>query len=85
MTKPLRRDESELLLEVLKKRAPELVTSVFERAKGNLLERDERERLCRLLGAEFAETGMDEESEPTPRGMRLEALLDVLNRPNILP
>jgi hypothetical protein len=81
--RPLQADELELLLEVMKKRSPDLVELVFERAAENTLARDEREQLCGLLGSEFAETGLDEDSEPTSRGMRLEALLDLLNRPNI--
>lgn len=81
--KPLTADERELLLEVMKKRSPDFVELVFERAAENTLTRDERERLCDLLGAEFAETGLGEDSEPTSRGMRLEALLDLINRPNL--
>lgn len=83
--RPLKVDERELLLEVMKKRSPDLVELVFERATENVLTRDERKQLCDLLGAEFAESGLDEDSEPTSRGMRLEALLDVINRPNISP
>ena len=81
--RPLKAHERELLLEVMKRRSPDLVDLVFEHATESTLAQDEREQLCALLGAEFAETGLDDDSEPTSRGMRLEALLDVINRPNI--
>jgi hypothetical protein len=74
-----------LLREVLERRAPDLVATLLPRAAASSLERDERSQLCELVGAEFAETGLNADSEPTPRGLKLEALLDVINRPNLFP
>lgn len=82
--RPLRPEEANLLREVVQKRAPELM-ALFSRIEANTLARHERLRLCELLGAEFAETGVGADSEPLPRGVKLEELLDLLNRPNLFP
>ena len=82
--RPLKPDEVTLLREVLQRRAPEML-AVLAKAEANTLDRNQRRRLCELISAEFAETGVGADSEPLPRGLKLEALLDVINRPNILP
>lgn len=74
--------QMQLLRDVVRNRLPNderLIAAV----EGNTLTHEDRRRLCAAVGAEFAETGIDEESEPTPRGLDLEALLDELNRPNL--
>lgn len=53
------------------------------RAAEGTLTRDECERICAAIGAEFAEAGTDDLSEPTARGLELEELLDEVNRPNL--
>ncbi len=83
--KQLKADQVSLLTEVLEKRAPDLLATLLPRAKANTLDRDERLRLCELIGEEFGENGLDADSEPLPRGLRLEELLDVINRPNLFP
>ena len=83
--KPLEENQTSLLREVLAKRAPDLLVSLFPRAKANALARDERQRLCELVGAEIAETGLAADSEPLRRGLRLEELLDSINRPKLFP
>jgi hypothetical protein len=80
----LKADELALLREVLERRAPDLL-SLLAKAGANTLDRNERLRLCELIGAEFAETGVGADSEPLPRGVKLEALLDLINRPNLFP
>jgi hypothetical protein len=80
----LKADELTLLREVLERRAPDLL-SLLAKATANTLDRSERLRLCELISAEFAATGVGADSEPLPRGLKLEALLDVINRPNIFP
>jgi hypothetical protein len=81
--KPLNVDQASLLHEVLEKRAPDALASLFPKARANTLDRDQRLRLCELIGAELAETGLDADSEPLPRGLKLEELIDVINRPNL--
>jgi hypothetical protein len=71
-----------LLREILEKRAPDLASSLLTKAAEDQLDRQERLLLCELIGAEFAETGVDADFEPLPRGSKLEELLDVINRPN---
>jgi hypothetical protein len=71
-----------LLRDVVRRRVPNderLIAAV----EGNTLTFEDRRRLCAAVGAEFAEAGIDDECEPTPRGLELEALLDELNRPNL--
>jgi hypothetical protein len=80
--RPLQADELALLREVIERRAPDLL-SVLAKASANTLDRSERLRLCELISAEFAETGVGADSEPLPRGLKLETLLDVINRPNL--
>lgn len=75
--------QADLLREVLQKRAPSELATILPRALANRLGREERERVSLLIGAEFAETGLDADSEPLPRGLKLEELLDVINRPNL--
>jgi hypothetical protein len=85
VTSPLKAEQVSLLREVLERRAPDLLPTLLPKAEANTLERDERLRLCELIGAEFAETGIDADSEPLPRGLKLEELIDVINRPNLFP
>jgi len=81
--KPLKADQASLLREVLEKRAPDVFVKLFPKAQANTLDRDERLRICELIGAELVETGLDADSEPLPRGLKLEELLDVINQPNL--
>jgi hypothetical protein len=45
--------------------------------------KEEKLQICELINKEFCETGLDINLEPTERGLILEALLDIVNRPNI--
>ncbi len=89
MTKPktarLEPQDVELLREVLDKRAPSWTAAVLPKAISSQLDQYERGQLCELIGAEFAETGLGAEDEPLPRGLKLEELLDKINRPNLAP
>lgn len=82
-TSKLKADQIALLREVLEKRAPSLLEELVAKAEAGTLARPERLHLCQLIGAEFAESGVGADSEPSPRGERLEHLLDVINRPNL--
>lgn len=72
----------QMLRELVGRRAPgreELVAAV----ESGTATRQQRQELCQFIGAEFAETGIGDDSEPTARGIELEVLLDVVNRPNL--
>lgn len=43
----------------------------------------QRGELCHLISLEFARSGLDADREPNSRGLELEALLDVINRPRL--
>ncbi|RUD93114.1 hypothetical protein [Pseudomonas aeruginosa] len=57
---------------------------LIDRLLAGEVTRSERLFICELINEEFCETGLDENGEPTKRGFVLEALLDVVNRPNLL-
>ena len=78
----LRESELALLREVVERRAGDLLV-LLPKAAANTLMPAERTLLCELLTAEFAETGIGDDSEPTPRGFLLEELIDVINGPNL--
>ena len=81
--KPLKPKEMELLREVLSNVEPPR-DDLREAAEANTLTRDQREELCGLINAEFLRTGLSSDDEPTARGLELEALLDAVNRPNLM-
>lgn len=74
----------ELLREVLAVRASARSDELLEKVRAGTLTHHDRAQLCELIGAEFAATGLDADSEPTERGQRLERLLDVINRANLI-
>jgi len=80
--KPLATEQLELLREVLEHQGPEHAY-LAAKAASNTLDRNERLRLCEMIGAELGSTGLGADSEPTARGLRLERLLDSINRPNL--
>lgn len=74
--------ERDLLVEVLGASASarhDLLSAI----ESDALSREQRDAICEIIGAELAETGLDGDSEPTKRGVALEELLDVVNRPNL--
>ena len=82
-TSKLKADPIALLREVLENRARGFLDDLVAKAEAGTLVRSERLHLCELIGAEFAESGVGSDSEPSSRGERLEQLLDIINRPNI--
>ena len=84
VAKPLSSEERALLREVVARQAPELL-GTLPRADLNVLLPDERRRLCDLISTEFMQTGLGPDDEPNPRGLKLESLLDSINRPNLFP
>jgi|GEM_PF-1124087 len=81
-TKMLTEEQTLLLQHVVEKRMPGEAHMVHHAVQGTLT-REERERICMAIAAEFAESGIDEESEPTGEGLKLEGLLDEIDRPNL--
>ncbi len=74
--------DSELLTEVITAHLPGEEYLVEEIESGSAAA-EARDRLCQAIAKEFAATGLDEDDEPTRRGMELEMLLDEVNRPNL--
>jgi hypothetical protein len=66
-----------LLEEVLKRRKPELLALVVTTEVRHLTH-DIRVELSRLVTEELVETGLLSDSTPSPRGAKLEALVDAL-------
>jgi hypothetical protein len=73
--KPLSPEQRTLLREVIEQRAPEM----------NLLNTKERKAICEAISTDFLYSGIGPDDEPLPRGLKLETLLDVINRPNLFP
>jgi len=75
--KPLKPDEMNLLVEILKKKQPSLLGP-----SGNVntdgLTPSQIEDVCQLLTDELCETGLQPNSEPNSRGLKLEDLIDRL-------
>ena len=80
--KKLSEEQAMLLQEVLEKRAPQRLELVMKARRAVLLDH-ERAELCELISSEFLTTGLGVDDEPTPRGIRLEQLLDEVNRPRL--
>ena len=84
VARPLNSEERALLREVIARQAPELM-GMLPRADLNVLLPEERRRLCELIMTEFVQSGRGPDNEPVPRGLKLEALLDTINRANLFP
>lgn len=75
--KKLKPNDKELLVEVLKKRIPS-VLSFPDDLDLEKLTSQQVEDICQALTDEFTETGLLQNSEPNERGLRLETLIDHL-------
>ena len=75
--KKLKSNDKELLVEVLKKRIPSIL-SFPEGLDFAKLTSQQVEDICQALTDEFAETGLMQNSEPNERGLRLETIIDRL-------
>ena len=80
----LRPEEIDLLREVVQRHLSSRSDLVAGAERGTLSPA-ERQELCHAIGLEFTASGLDDNDEPTPRGLRLEALLDKFNRPAVQP
>lgn len=80
----LRREERDLLLDVLRARRSGR-EDLFQAVMKDAISASQRAELCEMLGEEFAERGLDASSEPNAYGIRVESLLDSINRPNLFP
>lgn len=85
MPRKLKPEEMALLHEVLERWAPPERPELRERAEQNALSPIERREVCELITKELMATGLGPRDEPTQRGLRLEALIDAVNRPNLRP
>jgi len=79
--KTLKPDELVLLEEVLTNQAPHLLGDLLQKAKSNTLTREDREVLIELTTMEFTWSGLKGDYEPNERGLKLENLIDTINRP----
>ena len=68
-------EKVELLRNVVAARQPELLT-LIDNLEG--LSNKEIDKLTSLIGDEFMETGLREDSEPNERGLQLEEVIDLL-------
>lgn len=75
---------SMLLQQVVKTYCPQLLSRT-ESSGVSGLSREERDMIIDALSNEFVATGIGENSEPNQRGLELEGLLDLVNRPNVKP
>ena len=75
-------NHSRALREIVLKRCPELSDRV-ETAGVRGLFRGERLVIVDALANELMESGFDKSHEPTPRGLEIEELIDIVNRPNL--
>jgi hypothetical protein len=82
MNQMLKQHQSELLREVISKHCPELADRM-ESADISGWNREDRRAVINALGRELMASGLDKDCEPTPRGLQIENLIDIVNRPNI--
>ena len=75
-------EDMSVLLEVLRRRRAERI-ELLVAVEAEALSAVQRSEICEVLGEEFAEHGLDEESEPTSYGLKVERILDTINRPNL--
>jgi len=71
-----------LLEEILLKHSPHLLPDVKSLLE-NKVDQSVRSEMCEAIGKELIANGLDESLEPTPQGLAMEALLDIINRPNL--
>ena len=84
MERPLTLEERGLLKEVIARQAPQLL-QILPDAEQNDLVPEERRRLCALISAEFVRSGTDPDFRLSLRGLKLDALLEMFNRPILFP
>jgi hypothetical protein len=81
MNQILEEQQLNLLKEIVQSRCPALAARV-ESPDLSGLKWDERQAIIDALGIELLASGF-KNYEPTQRGLQLEELIDVVNRPNI--
>ena len=73
---------SALLEEVLAKQG-DFGLKLLPKAIANELSADERAMVCQYLASELVASGIQENGEPTPRGLLIESAIDFVNRSNL--
>lgn len=76
---PFGEHEFGVLRRLVSRRAPHLLTVIDEIGK-RTLSTQEQDALRLVVGGEFATSGLAIDSEPTPWGLSLEAIIDKLGR-----
>jgi hypothetical protein len=74
---PLSSNQIALLRRTVERHIPDLLPLVGSLGESHLNEAD-REALRSAVSSEFISAGLDSNDEPTPYGLELEALIDVL-------
>jgi hypothetical protein len=70
-----------LLREVVARHCPRVVDRVGADISG--LSQIDRQMIIEALGNELMASGFNKVDEPTPRGLKLEELIDIVNRSNL--
>ncbi len=78
----LTKEELALAREVIDAQAPGRV-DLLDALQSSELTPVQREQIAHLITLEFAGSGLRSDDEPNERGLRLESLLDEINRPNL--
>ena len=79
---PLSKEELALAREVIDAQAPRR-SDLWGALQSQEMTPSQREELAHLITLEFAASGLRPDDEPNERGLRLESLLDEINRPNL--
>ena len=72
----------ELLQEVLEKQG-DTGRMLLSKAIANELSRAERTMICQFLTDELMTSGLEANREPNARGLLIESVIDLINRPNL--
>jgi hypothetical protein len=73
----MRKFEAQQIREIVARRRPELVWLADQLGTYSLTS-DEREDLRGVIAEELLEVGLDEQDQPTPKGLALERLIDLI-------
>jgi hypothetical protein len=80
MNTKLSPQQLQLLQEIVNIRCPELISSV--ETDTHKLSLQDRRTILNAIRNEFASSGLGGDYEPTKRGLQIEELQEILNRPN---
>lgn len=81
MKTKLTEEQLQLLREIVSTRCPALINRITAETAG--FNQQERTLVLDAVRNEFAASGVGPDSEPTKRGLKIEELQDIINRPNL--